>query len=125
MKFESNLRRAIGLGSAKSGVQHWIAQRITAIALIPLGVWFVWTFIMLIAAPFEEAYAWFSSPWTVALAIFFVLTLFYHGALGMQVVWEDYIPHEFTKWCFIIATKLFSLLMALLAIVSIFKIFLS
>lgn len=125
MRFESNLRRAHGLGSAKSGIQHWIAQRLTAIALIPLGVWFVWTFILLLTAPFEEAHAWFSTPWTATLAIFFVLTLFYHGALGLQVVWEDYIPHELTKWCVIVATKFISLFLSLLAIVSIFKIFLN
>lgn len=125
MKFESNLRRAQGLGSAKSGLHHWMAQRITAIALIPLGIWFVGGFIVLSTAPFEVAYSWLSSPWTVTLAIFFMLVLFYHGYLGIQVILEDYIPHEFTKWAFIITTKLFSVLMALLAIVSILKIFLS
>jgi succinate dehydrogenase / fumarate reductase, membrane anchor subunit len=125
MKFESNLRRAQGLGSAKSGLHHWMAQRITAVALIPLGIWFVGAFIVLSTAPFEVAYSWLSSPWAVTLAIFFMLVLFYHGYLGIQVILEDYIPHEFTKWALIITTKLFSILMALLAIVSILKIFLS
>jgi succinate dehydrogenase / fumarate reductase, membrane anchor subunit len=124
MKFETNLRRAQGLGSAKSGVGHWIAQRITAVALIPLGIWFVGAFIVLSTAPFEVAYTWLSSPWTVTLAIFFILVLFYHGYLGIQVILEDYIPHEFIKWISIIAIKLFSILMALLAIVSIIRIFL-
>ncbi|OJW53353.1 MAG: succinate dehydrogenase, hydrophobic membrane anchor protein [Alphaproteobacteria bacterium 41-28] len=125
MKFESNLRRAQGLGSAKSGLHHWVAQRITAVALIPLGIWFVGAFIVLSTSPFEVAYSWLSSLWTATLAIFFVLVLFYHGYLGIQVILEDYIPHEFTKWAFIITIKLFSVLMALLAIVSILKIFLS
>lgn len=125
MNFETELHRAEGLGSAKSGLHHWIAQRITAIALIPLGVWFINAFIVLIAAPFEVAHTWLLSPWNVALAIFFILMLFYHGALGMQVIWEDYIPHEFTKWVLILTTKLFSMSMALLAIVSILKVFLS
>ncbi len=125
MKFESNLRRARGLGSAKSGLHHWIVQRISAIALIPLGIWFVGTFIVLLTAPFAIACTWFSSSWTVSLAIFFIFALFYHGYLGMQVILEDYIPHELTKWILIIAIKLFSGLMALLAIVSLLKIFLS
>lgn len=125
MKFESKLRQALGLGSAKSGVQHWIAQRVTAVALIPLGIWFVGTFIVLSTAPYEVAHAWFSSSWTATLAIFFVLVLFYHGYLGLQVILEDYISHELTKWSLVVATKLFSLLLALLAIVSILKIFLS
>ncbi len=124
VKFETDLRRALGLGSAKNGVHHWIAQRITAVALIPLGVWFVGVFIALLPAPFEEASHWFSSPWTAALAIFFIIVLFYHGSLGMQVIWEDYISNKFTKLFFIVTTKLFSILMALLAIVSVLKIFL-
>ncbi|HUX79250.1 MAG TPA: succinate dehydrogenase, hydrophobic membrane anchor protein [Alphaproteobacteria bacterium] len=125
MKFETNLRRAIGLGSAKSGVHHWIAQRITAIALVPLGIWFVGAFIVLLTSPYEVAQAWLSSSWTATLSIFFVLVLFYHGYLGLQVILEDYISHELTKWSLIVATKLISALLALLAIVSIIKIFLS
>ena len=125
MKFESNLRQALGLGAARTGVHHWIAQRITAVALIPLGIWFVGAFITLLTAPFGIAHAWFSSPWTVSFSIFFVLALFYHGYLGLQVIWEDYISHELTRWILIVSTKLFSVLVALLAIVSILKIFLS
>ncbi len=125
MKFESLLRQVLGLGSSKTGLSHWIHQRISAIALIPLGVWFVGMFIVLLPASFEEARIWFSSPWTVALAVFFILALFYHGYLGMQVIWEDYIPHELTKWTLIIVTQLVSLFMSLLAIVSLLKVFLS
>jgi len=125
MNFETELHKAEGLGSAKNGLPHWIAQRITAVALIPLGVWFVSVFIILLTAPFTEAYTWLSSPWNVTLAIFFVLTAFYHGYLGMQVILEDYVPHEYTRWVLIIGTQLFSAGMALLAIVSILKVFLS
>ncbi len=125
MKFESNLRRAQGLGSAKSGLHHWIGQRITAIALIPLGVWFVGAFIVLFPASFEIAYTWFSSPWNVTLAIFFIVVLFYHGYLGLQTILEDYISHELIRGSLILTTKLLSGLLALLAIVSIIKIFLN
>lgn len=125
MKFESNLRRALGLGSAKSGVHHWIAQRVTAVALIPLGIWFVGAFIVLSTSSYEVAHAWLSSSWTATLAIFFVLVLFYHGYLGLQVILEDYISHELSKWSLIVAAKLISIFLALLVIVSILKIFLS
>src|SRR5437773_4334163 len=105
MKFETDLHQAQGLGSAKSGLHHWIAQRITAIALIPLGIWFVAAFLILLTAPFEEAHKWLSSPWTVTLAILSILTFFYHGYLGLQVIWEDYVPHELLRWVLIIITK--------------------
>lgn len=125
MKFETKLHQAEGLGSAKSGLYHWIAQRITAIALIPLGIWFLSAFTILLTAPFEEAHSWLSSPWNVTLALFFILTAFYHGYLGMQVIWEDYVHHELLKWILILSTKLFTVFMALLAMVSILKVFLS
>lgn len=125
MKFETELRQAQGLGSAKSGLRHWITQRITAVILIPLSIWFVGLFIILLSAPFDIAYHQFSSPWSVTLSIFFIIVLFFHGALGMQVVYEDYVRHELTKWILVVVTNFFSILMALLSIISILKIFLS
>ena len=124
MKFETPLHQAKGLGSAKSGLPHWILQRITAIALIPLGIWFVGAFILFLTAPFDVTLTWFSSPWAAALSILFIVVSFYHGCLGLQVIWEDYIPNEFTKWILIIITQFFSVAMALLATLSIFKILL-
>ena len=124
MRFETNLRRALGLGSAKSGVRPWIIQRFTAIALIPLSLWFVGIFILHLKAPFDISYRQFSSLWTITISVFFVMVMFYHGYLGIKVILEDYIPHELTKWLLIILTKFFSLFMALLAIVSLLRIFL-
>lgn len=112
------------LGSAKSGVHHWIVQRVTALALIPLGVWFMGAFTLLFSAPYEVAYGWLSSPWIVTLSILFIFTLFYHGYLGLQVIFEDYVSHEGLKWGLIFTTKMLSILMALFAIVSILRIFL-
>lgn len=125
MKYESSLKRAQGLGSAKSGVHHWLIQRITAIALIPLGLWFVGFFLLFLTSSYEEAHAAFLSPWTVALAISFVIALFYHASLGMQVIWEDYVPHELTRWALIMGTHLFCSFLAILSIISILKIFLT
>ncbi len=125
MTFEAELHAAQGLGSAKSGLRHWLVQRITAALLIPLGVWFVLFFILLLTAPFDVAYGWLSSPWTASLSILFIISSFYHGYLGMQVIWEDYVSRETLKWALILGTKLLSIVAALLAIVSILKIFIS
>lgn len=125
MKFATNLHLAQGLGSAKSGLTHWIAQRITAVALIPLGLWFAFAFIVLVTAPYEEAHQWLSSPWAATISIFLIVFMFYHGYLGMRVIWEDYVSQSITRWVLIVGTKLFSALMAGLAVISILKIFLS
>ncbi len=122
--FKSFLKRAQGLGSAKSGVHHWIVQRVTAVALIPLSLWFVGMFLKFLPIPYEFVSLQFKGIWNAGLAISFITIVFYHGALGMQVIWEDYIPHQFTKWILIIFTKLVSLFMALLAVLSILKIYL-
>lgn len=121
----TNLHLARGLGSAKIGLHHWMAQRITAVALIPLGLWFVYGFIMLAAAPYEIAHRWLTCPWTGTASILFIIFMFYHGSLGIQVILEDYIPHPFLRWSLVIMTKLFSILMAALATISILRIFLS
>lgn len=125
MKYETDLHSARGLGSAKSGLHHWITQRITAIALIPLSIWFTCAFIILVTAPYEYAHGWLSSPWTATFSILFIIFMFYHGYLGMRVIVEDYVPQTFIKWALIIGTKIFSALMAILASISILKIFLS
>jgi succinate dehydrogenase / fumarate reductase, membrane anchor subunit len=125
MKLETDLHRAKGLGSAKKGVGHWVAQRVTAVALIPLGIWFVGTFLMLVFAPFEQTRLLLSSPWVVSVTILFIVALFYHGCLGMQVIWEDYIPHEGARWGVILATKFLGICLSLFSILSILKVYLS
>lgn len=125
MRFETELHTARGLGSAKSGLHHWIVQRITALALIPLGLWIVYAFIVLITAPYIYVREWLSSPWTVTFSILLMICMFYHGYLGMRVIVEDYVSQTFLKWALIIGTKILSLLMAVLGIISILKVFLS
>ena len=125
MKFDTPLHKAQGAGSAKSGSQHWLLQRITALALVPLGLWFVGAFIVFLAAPFDVVYDWLSSPWTATISILFMAISLYHGALGMQVIWEDYISSESIRRILVISTYFISILMGLLASISILKVYLS
>lgn len=87
------LGRVRGLGSAHSGAGHWRWQRITAVLLVPLGLWFVWATIDLIGLGFDHSVfrAWASEHGNALLLIFFVAALFHHAALGLQVVIEDYV----------------------------------
>ncbi len=93
-ELRSSLGRARGLGSAKEGVGHWWAQRVTAIALVPLSIWFVVAMISLIGADLASFEEWIGMFGNALLMILTVLVLFYHAHLGMQVVIEDYVHGE-------------------------------
>src|SRR5262249_60809392 len=86
--------RAGGLGAARGGVHPWWMQRLTAIAIVPLTVWFVAGLVSLSGAPWAAVVAWLGQPVRAALAVAFLALTFHHGQLGMQVVIEDYVHHE-------------------------------
>ena len=119
MSLRSPLGRVRGLGSAKDGTGHWWAQRLTALALIPLGVWFCASVIAMTGADYATVAAWASSPVVAGLLILLLATTFYHAALGLQVVIEDYVHHEMTKLLLILAVKAVSLVLALTAVLSV------
>ena len=87
----SPLGQALGLGSAKNGVEHWWLQRVTAIALVPLTVWFAASLIAHAGNNYATVVVWLRTP-TATIPMTLLLTaLFYHTALGLQVVIEDYL----------------------------------
>ena len=94
MSIRTPLAWVRGLGSAKQGVRHFWHQRITALALIPLTLWFVWALTSHVGADYATMRAWLSTPWTTILMLFLIITCFYHMRLGVQVVIEDYIHSE-------------------------------
>lgn len=85
------LKHARGLGSAHSGVPHFVAQRVTAIALVLLSVWLVYLLAKLIGADFAQARALVGHPCNAVLMAAFLVAMFWHGKLGLQVVIEDYV----------------------------------
>lgn len=85
------LKVARRLGSSKSGVHHWWVQRVTAIALIPLSIWFLFLMGTLVHASYPMVLATLGQPVNAFLLILFSLCLFWHGALGLQVIIEDYV----------------------------------
>ncbi len=99
------IARARGLGSAKEGVKHWMAQRFTAILNIPLTIWFVY---QIFNAGFDVhgmIPVWMNSPVNSGLLILFTISIFYHAMLGVQVVIEDYVHNEFLKIILIVLQK--------------------
>jgi succinate dehydrogenase / fumarate reductase membrane anchor subunit len=116
------LARARGLGSAKGGVGHWWAQRLTAIALIPLVVWFAISLVMLSGADYTVVRAWIGSPLVMMLLGLTIAVGLHHGQLGMQVVIEDYIGSDGWKLALIVIVKFIAVLFGLGAIVAILRI---
>jgi succinate dehydrogenase / fumarate reductase, membrane anchor subunit len=101
----SPLARAIGLGSAKEGVGHWWAERVSAVALIPLTLWFAASIIAHAGSDYVTFIVWLSTPLAAILMILLLIALFYHTALGLQVVIEDYV-HSAIKFAAVIAVRL-------------------
>lgn len=120
--FRSPIKRAKGLGSAHAGVHHWMMQRVTAIALIPLTVWFIYSVLELRSASYADFTAWISSPINAVVMILFIIASFYHAVLGAQVIVEDYIQCKCLKMIKLIGQKLFFIALAIATIFSILKI---
>jgi succinate dehydrogenase / fumarate reductase membrane anchor subunit len=91
MSLRSPLSRVLGLGSAKDGTAHWWAQRVTAVALVPLTVWFAFSLLTLPDFDYETVRTWLSVPVTGFLAVLLVGVLSYHSYLGTIVIIEDYV----------------------------------
>ena len=115
------LSRARGLGSAKEGTHHWWLQRVTAIALIPLVVWFAISLVMLSGADYAVARAWIGSPLVMVLLTLTIVVGLYHGQLGLQVVWEDYTEGALRVFM-ILFTKFIAVLFGLGAVLAIMRI---
>ena len=118
----SPLGRAVGLGSAKEGVEHWWRQRLTAIALVPLALWFVVTLLAHVGGGYEQTVAWLGKPVPAILMIVLITTTFYHAALGLQVVVEDYLHQEWVKLGTLVALRLACFVLAVAGIFAVLRV---
>ncbi len=125
MSLRSPLSRVLGLGSAKEGVSHWWWQRITSIALVPLGVWFIYSVVRLLSGDHSTSIQWLRSPVQAALLISFSVTVFWHAFLGLQVVIEDYVHAEWLKVTSLMVLKMLLALLLVVTVLMIFQIFVS
>lgn len=121
-EFRSELKKVKHLGSAKDGTSHWWAMKLTSAALIPLGLWFVFSLISVLNADIAQFYIWLKSPFQSTMMILFLLVMFHHVANGMQVIYEDYIHHELFKIAAVYLTKFACLVMLVASILAVLKI---
>ncbi len=122
MSLRSPLGRARGLGSAKSGTQHWWAQRLTAIALVPLTIWFVIAMVAATGSDYTTARAFIGNPVTAVLLILLIVATFHHAQLGLQVVIEDYVHTKSVEIALLLAIKGAAIVLALAAIFAVLSI---
>ena len=118
----SPLAKARGTGSAHHGAVHWLHQRITAIANIPLMLWLVWSVVHLSGADYQDVSLWLTQPVNAILMILSILSMFYHAVLGLQVVIEDYVRCEFSKFASLLAIRLTFVALGVAAIFSVLKV---
>lgn len=121
MSLRSPLARARGLGSAKEGLGHWISQRVTAVALIPLSIWFIISVIGLAGSHYEQFQAWIAVPGNTALMLLLLACTFHHAQIGCQVVIEDYIHGRGARLAAIMLVKMTSVLLGVFAAVAVLR----
>ena len=116
------LKGAKGLGSGHNGTHHFIVQRGTAIMLSPLALYFCYAVVALVGCDnYQEVIHWFANPINSGLAASLVCIGFYHGALGMQVIIEDYVHHHLLNWLCLTVVKGGCFICALVALIAIIK----
>jgi len=126
MKYRAPLKNALGLGSAKSGSEHWWVQRLTAVALIPLTLWFVYCIVAsgVNVGDFDAIRGWIGKPVHSIMLILLTFTMLYHSLLGVEVIVEDYV-HGPLKVVTLILSKFAHIVAGVAAIYSIIVISLS
>jgi len=97
MSLRSPLGKVLGAGSARDGTAHWWAQRVSAVALIPLTLWFFWSLLLLPSLDYVTVRTWLSVPLSALLAVLLVAVTAYHSYLGTNVVVEDYVHAHAAK----------------------------
>ena len=122
MSLRSPIGRVLGLGAANHGVGHWWSQRVTSVALVILGLWFVSALLRLGAFDFVSVTAWIAKPINAVLLVLLVATAVYHSQLGVQVVVEDYVAHKGAKIVTMLALNFLHVALAALGIFAILKI---
>jgi succinate dehydrogenase membrane anchor subunit len=122
VSLRSPLGRVLGAGSARDGTNHWWAQRVSAVALLPLTLWFFWSLLLLPNLDHATLRTWLSVPLSALLAVLLVAVTAYHSYLGTNVVVEDYVHAHATKLFLVVLLRFLYVLCAGAGIFAILRI---
>ncbi len=106
----------------EKGARHWWLQRISALLLIPLTLWFVFAILAHMDDRQQAAAAWIAEPWVAVAISAYLVLLFFHAQLGLQVIVEDYIPTHATRTKTLLVIKTINLIGALVAVFAVARI---
>ena len=122
---ENKLNKVQAMKSLKNhGLAHWKLQRISAIAMVPLVIWFTSSLMLVLINGYEQSIEWLQNPFNATGLILLFGILYFHAASGLQVVIEDYVHHEGLKIVSLILIKLIATVLGVLSILCVLKIFL-
>jgi succinate dehydrogenase / fumarate reductase membrane anchor subunit len=122
LNLRSPLGQVLGSGSAKDGTEHWWAQRVSAVALLLLGCWFLYSLAQLESFSRGSLQHWIGQPFSSVMLVLLCLTLAWHSALGVQVVLEDYVHGKLIKVLSLMMNKFGHAFLAIAACVAILRI---
>lgn len=121
-KFRTPLKNVRGLGAAKTGTEHFVVQRLTATALVALTIWFLVFVLSLIGADYATAAEAVSKPWNGVLLVGFLVAMFWHAQIGLQVVLEDYIHNSLLALALQTTVKFIAVLGAIVSVFAVARI---
>lgn len=110
---------AIDMGGKNSALADWIKLRMTAIVLVPLSFWAVYSILQLKDKPYADFTLWMQNPFNMGMLVVFLLAMYFHAALGVQEIYEDYITCERTRKIVICVTRLAFVVLSVVSIISI------
>ncbi len=122
MSLRHPLARVKGLGASGEGAHHWWLQRLSALALVPLSLWFVVSIVHRVDHSYAQLIAWVAQPHTALLLMLYLGFMFFHAQLGVQVVIEDYVHSESRRLVSLLLLKTVILLVGAASIWSVVRI---
>ncbi|WP_102945744.1 MULTISPECIES: succinate dehydrogenase, hydrophobic membrane anchor protein [unclassified Stenotrophomonas] len=121
-KFRTPLKNVRGLGAAKTGTEHFVLQRLTATALVPLTIWFLVFVLSLLNADYVTAADAVAKPWNAILLVGFLVAMFWHAQIGLQVILEDYIHNSLLALALQTTVKFIAVLGAIVSVFAVARI---
>ncbi|MDR1076659.1 MAG: succinate dehydrogenase, hydrophobic membrane anchor protein [Xanthomonadaceae bacterium] len=120
--FQTPLKKARGWGAARTGTEHFVMQRLTATALLLLGIWFCFFVVGLLGSDFATAREAVARPWNAMLLVLFLVSMFWHAQLGLQVVLEDYVHQSMLALLVQTTVRFIAILGALISVFAVVRI---